>query len=328
MGKEKAVKVTAMQIVGWTIDTATSLWVALGPVWDTFKRLWDALKPIWDVIEGVYQFIKDYVLEFYNAFIKPLLETVDWILAKLDQVLKWIDDVYNATIGRIEKIYEDLFGKYEELWRRIEEAGEKLARVAGIFSKDLGESILKLLDELEGRTIGQIRDLRDEILGKIDDIYIYVRDKINDAYWAIKDLVKPIEDKVFDILDRLEISFEKPDLLRRETVTKTADTYGLDWWDRIMKGIEPKPKKLEVRAYIRGDVYKKIEENAKTMDLGKDGDWSDVWEYIAESADNLDAGADPASFNLNPDKLPEEELTEYLEADKLPDDPETIAAEE
>jgi hypothetical protein len=143
----------------------------------------------------------------------------------------------------------------------------------------------------------------------------------------VKDLIAPLEQARAKIEDFLGIAFEKPNLLRRDTVKMTADTYGQDWWDSIMTRIAPRIVRADVEVTLRGTIKTRTDEVVEELDKGKDGTWGDVYQYVDDSVALMDAGGDPASFEADTTLLSREDLKESLRVPRAPDKPEAIAEE-
>jgi len=327
-GKKGGKAIAWSQIFSWTSQTATSMWVALGPVWNTITSLWNSVKPLYDSVNRIYQTLKSTIGDLYTHFIKPAWDMVHAVWSKLNDTIDWIDNLYNKTIGRIEEVYDKLFGRIEDLWKHVEDTRDKLLRVISVFNKDLARRFYDTTEKLEASTIGRIRDLRDDLLHMIDSTYEDLRSKINDFYWAVKDLTDQVHQKVIAVEDFLSVSFEKPQLLKRETVKTTADTYGQEWWDSVMTHIAPRTKKAEVEVMFRGDISSRTDEVLQELDKGEEGSWADVYHYIDESVQFMDLGTDPQSFEPDTTLMSREALQEFIKSPRPPDNPETIAEPE
>lgn len=327
-GKKGGKAIAWSQIFTWTSQSATSMWIALQPVWTTITSLWNSVKPLWDSVNSIYQTLKSYITDLYTEFIKPAFDLVNAAWDKINELIGWIDKIYQETIGRIEGVYNRLFGHIEELWRTFEDTRDRILRVVAIFNRDLAQKLYDTTEKLEASTIGQIRNLRDELLHQIDKVYTDLRDRINDMYYAVKDLITPLEEARAKIEDFLGIAFEKPNLLRRETVKMTADTYGQEWWDSTMTRIAPRIKRADVEVTLRGTIRTRTDEAVEEMDKGRDGAWADVYNYVDDAVALMDAGGDPASFEPDTTLMSREDLEESLRVPRPPDSPEAIAEEE
>lgn len=323
-GKAKAGKVVASQIFGWASQTAASMWTALGPVWTVLNQIWNTIKPLWDSIAKLWTYVKTWVIDIYVTYIKPILDVIDTILSKIEGVIRYFDDLYNRSIGRIEDIYTKTVGRFEDLWKRFEDFRDRVLRLIAVLNKDLAHQIYDATEKLEASTIGRIRDLKDDLLHQIDNVYTELRDRINDFYYAVKDLLRPVQDAVRRFEDFLDISFEKPNLLRRKTIVTSADTYGQEWWDSTIGKITPRSRRLDVKVMLLGTIRKKQQEVVGEMDKGKDGSWSDVYNYIEGAVRLMDAGGDPASFEPDRSLLSPNDLEESAQVPDSPPDPETL----
>jgi phage-related protein len=229
-GKKGAKGIPWGQVFSWTFDTARSMWQALSPVWTVINKLWSVVRPLWGEVHRIWAYIKTYVVDTYVNYIKPILDKIDFIFSEIEKIVNWVDKLYISTIGRIEDIYNKLFGRFEELWKTFEEFRDKTLRLIASVNEELSQKLYEATEKLEAQTIGRIREARDELLHTIDKVYTELRNKINDFYYAVKDLIAPLEQARAKIEDFLGIAFEKPNLLRRETVKMTAVTYGQEWW--------------------------------------------------------------------------------------------------
>ena len=322
MGKGKGAKVAATQIFGWGISTGLKLWQAVKPVWDTLHSAWEVVKPIWDKVEAVYETLKTYVVDVYIDWIKPVWDRVEVVWSKLNDVVDWIDGVYNATIGKIEHVYDTLFGRFEELAEKFRLGAEKTTRLIAVFSEDLAKKIYDTAEMIEASTIGRIREIRDSITHQVDVVYNELRDRINDFYYAVKDIIDPVRRVVFEVKDFLEISFEKPDLLRRETIVKTADTYG-DRFSRSASATDLTYKRPKAPPPVPpGEMVTILDSFVEEMDKEETGLWADVHEWLIRQTEQLDAGQDPIEFIQDAELLDEVERKEYEAQQLYPDDPE------
>ncbi|MCD6126070.1 MAG: hypothetical protein J7J19_03580 [Thaumarchaeota archaeon] len=297
-----------------TYNVATDIWKAIRDIWDELSKHWGWITKIWDKVNvflpGWIRTIGDQVLHVANE-----------VKTTADKIITWIDDIYNKTIGKIDKVYNTLFGKIEKVWRDFEDTRDKILRLIGIFNKDLSRKIYEATERVEADTIGWIRNLRDELEHRIDKVYEALRAKINDLYWALKDIIDQTREVVFRVKDVIDISFEKPRLLSRDTVKLTADTYGLDWWHSISDQVVGSPGRQEVTEIKEGKLMKKIDEYVDMLDADKEGPWRDVTGYIDKTVYAMDHGGDPESFKLDASLLTENELAEYREIPRYPDDP-------
>ena len=303
MGKEKGAKIASTQIFGWSIGGAGSLWSALGPVWNSFKNAWDTISPYIEKAEGLFESVRKYVEPIYNDYIKPVMNTVNTVMSKVNDVIKWVDDIYNQTIGRIESVYNTLFGRIENLWRDFESTRDKLTRLIGTVNKDLAQKIYDATEKVEANTIGRVRAFRDELEHRIDQVYEELRSRINDFYYALKDIINPIQEIAFRIKDVVDISFEKPKLLSKDTVVTTADTYGADWFESLMmQGTEP-TRIRHVQVMFRQETEKEMDRIIDEIRAGKEGPWGDVASYIDDAVFRVASGLDPAPWEINLDEV-------------------------
>ena len=152
-------------------------------------------------------------------------------------------------------------------------------------------------------------------------MYVDLRGRINDALYAMRDLIKPVQSAVFSLKEAFEISFERPDLLRRETIVTTADTYGADWFG-ISSGKwlgEDSITEYEITGRTEAVTY--IDEHLENLDQGEAGSWADVAKYIDTQVENLNSGLDPDTFTLDQALLEERDREDLKEVPKYPDNP-------
>jgi len=302
MGKG-AGKKTAYMFIPQYASYVKDLWDALGPVWNTLNSLWDKVGSLWSKVSSAVSQLRSWVKDFYDDIIKPVWNKVEVAWSKINDVLDWIDDLYHKTIGKIDEVYNKLFGKIEKVWRDFEDTRDKVLRLISTFNKDLSQKIYDATEKVEASTIGRIRDLRDELLHKIDKVYEELRSRINDFYYAIKDIVDQANEVVFRIKDVIDISFEKPNVLSKETIIRSADTYGADWFESLMmQGTEP-TRIRHVEVMFRQETAKEMDRIIDEIRAGKKGPWGDVASYIDDAVFRVASGLDPAPWDINLDEV-------------------------
>jgi len=295
-------------------DTAKDVWNAISDIWSEISKHWSWITKIWNYVKG---FLPSWIAQIGDQVMKVGNE----VKQTASKIISWVDNIYKQVIGKIDWVYNKLFGKIEKVWRDFENTRDKIVRLIGIFNKDLSWKIYNATEKVEANTIGRIRALRDELEHRIDQVYEGLRSRINDVYYAIKDIVDQTREVVFRVKDVIDISFEKPKLLSRDTVKLTADTYGMDWWGSISGKIIGSPGRREVQEIKEGGIIQKIDWYRIQMDAGREGHWADVMDYIERSVDNMDRGGDPETFQLDPELLSADEAEEYRQAPQFPEDP-------
>jgi hypothetical protein len=284
------------------------IWAWILKIWSVFDKVWGAFRSIWNAVKDLWSYVKPILSNIYNTFIKPVINFVQAVNTRLEQVIGMIDKIYDATLGRIDAVYNLLFGRWEELWGKIEQISEKTARLVSKVDKELAEDIRKTVQDIEDKTIGRIRETKNDLTGYINVKLTEIRDYVNDVRYAIKDLVDPYIKKTVEIEKYLRVSFDRPNLLSRGTVETTFGEYGATA-HAIIEGKTRTPAGDDLVDRLDSlDQRTFIDDYLDAMEQGEAGSWGLVAQRIIEGIDEIDRARDIADKHIGPEEWEQDDI--------------------
>lgn len=278
------------QIFSWAANFAAHSWTALKDVYLVIKPMIDLIKGVIGIAIDVFNFVKDklaWIYDFYKDWVKPW---IDWVRGALEIVQATMLVVQGRIEEFIKVVYTDLFGDIEKIRADVLSMFDKVEDIISIFSEETAAKLQVFEDKLFMTLDKYTRDIRDELIGKLHEVTDPVLHKINEITLVIEGYLKPIASRFETIEKLINITFEKPQLLRRETLKITGLSYGMDLWNATFEGSTPALTEEEAAPFPFAMVPEWMQKAQENIIKGREGEWSDVEKRIEEELQEIITG--------------------------------------
>ena len=261
--------------------------LSTGGIFAILFVLVDFIWQVYDFIRSIYNFIKPFT-DSITAFVYK------WIIPAINWLNVWITTFKNIILviqGNLDQVIEDLYKKVfpgiEDLRKAIESTYNKVIDIVSVFSREAADKLAANRDELLRAIDKYTRDIRDELIYKIHEYTDPVISKLNEILIIIDTQKRDLLTRLKPVEDLIAITFEKPNVIKRETFQGTSQRWGVDLWNDLFSGITPTTPvtpSLE-RVQLKEDAV--IDKYIEIIFAGKDGDWKDVSARIDEEIREL-----------------------------------------
>jgi len=190
----------------------------------------------------------------------------------------------------LESLFPEVFSTIDEIKQDIQEIFGKVKDIVGVFSEELAAKIQATEEKLL-RTISKYTtDLRDELIGKLHDITDPIIRKIDSITAVIEGYIRPIEEAFNRVKTIIETSFEKPQLLRRETMEISGLLYGEDLYDAMFRAGTTKIEREDEESLNQIVQEPLIEDMKWLIKEPEKGYWQDVEKEIVRQQEEVKEG--------------------------------------
>ncbi len=271
----------------WVVAIAAFVWGVMVVVYNAFMAwitplvLWLQTQVEWLWFEVVWYLTPLFVTlqVFVETYIVP-------VIAWLQGLVFWLQAAMLLVQGKLEElinfVYNKVFKDVEELRANIIKVSDTLKDVASVFSKDLADKIqatedktLRLLDsytrDIRDWAISTLHEATDPLVRKTNEISVLLNGFIN----QVKDRFKPIEDLI-------ALTFEKPQVLKRETLGATSMLWGVDLWNDLFSGVTPIKPVTPSAETMRLQVDPVVDKYIEDIFAEKVGGWGDITQRVDE----------------------------------------------
>lgn len=290
-GDKGGKKATWGQVFSWSRDMGVEMWRAL-------KRLRLVLQPIINLIKGIIDWVKviwgwvkpwiDWILNTYKTYIKPWIDYLRDIVEVIHHAVVFVRD---GLDGLVKELYRKWFPEIEEARAAIKELFTKTAEIVSVFDEKLANKIIETRDEFLATIDKYSRDLRDWALDKIHDVFDPILHKVNEITILLEGFIRSVEDRFRPIIDLISKTFERPQVLRRETMERSGRKWGYELWSSMFEGSSPPltPREERELRYEPPEDWG-TEIVRKTLEL-QDTEWKDVTDAAIDTAIRMLKGA-------------------------------------
>jgi len=275
-------KVAWSEVFTWASRFAEKSWEALKGAWQVITPLTTAIKDLWGYIAKVYDWVKGYIqpiYDFYKDYIKPVL---DFVHTAIDWALKGLALV-NGKLDELWKMVEtDVFGPLNEIRKDVNKLWLDISGIVSIWNKELGEQMRSQEEKLDKKWHTMLDDIYKATIGEVKEYLEPIQKKINEIDANFHKYIDPITKTMEKVEKIIETTFEKPQVLKRETIFSTSQEWGVDLWNDLFSGVTPKEPVTPSLEMVQLKVDPVVDKYIKDIFAEKVEGWGDITQRIDE----------------------------------------------
>lgn len=271
----------------WVVSISAFIWGVLVVAWEALLA-W--LYPFYVWAMGI---INNYILpllwtlQTWYLYVKEFIDT--WVVPAviwLQGAVAWIQALMLLVQGKLEDlinlVYNKVFKDIEELRSNIVRAFDTIKDVASVFSRDLADRIQVTEDKFLTLLNSYTRDLRDWAISSLHAATDPIIRKTNEISVLLTGFITQVADRFKPIENLIAMTFEKPQVFKRESVFNTSMRWGADLWSDLFAGVTPIKPITPGEEMVRLQVDPFIDKFIEDIFAEKVEGWQDVSQRVDE----------------------------------------------